>query len=57
MLRVMRDANVQGPRRDKMALAAAAYLHVRIARITELADEAEATETAPPENGAVNDGA
>jgi hypothetical protein len=39
MLRVMRDPKVWGPRRDKMALAAATYLHLRIANLP--ADDGE----------------
>jgi hypothetical protein len=53
MLRVMRDPNVWSQRRDKMALAAATYLHAQIRAQSEDGPEdgaeAEATDEAEAE--------
>ena len=55
MLRVMRDPGTWSLRRDKMALAAATYLHQRIATLPagDNENEDEKTETASPEMEAV----
>jgi hypothetical protein len=45
MLRIMRDENAPDARRDRMARAAAAYLHSKLSSIED--EEAQDTERAP----------
>jgi len=47
MLRVMRDENVPDARRDRMARAAAAYLHSKLSAIEDEKDEGDETAEVP----------
>ena len=53
MIRVMRDQNAPSARRDKMALAAAAYLHSRLSSLPA-DDEAPEGEGDPPAGKSAN---
>jgi hypothetical protein len=56
MIRVMRDQNAPSARRDKMALAAATYLHARLSSTSAEEDEEPEGEGAPPPNGETANG-
>ncbi len=56
MIRVMRDQNAPSTRRDKMALAAAAYLHSRLASMPAEEDEEPEGEGAALPNGEAANG-
>jgi len=56
IIRIMRDENAPSWRRDRMALAAAAYLHPRLANMPADEDEELEGEGAPPSNGEAANG-
>jgi hypothetical protein len=51
MLRVMRDERIPDARRDRMARAAAAYLHSKLALIEDEKDESEVSDESAQANG------